>query len=127
MKIEPCDYCDFIGPFVSAEQPVRDLHRGWHDFTRLWQRAFGPLIEAFSGVTHAAMDTEERFPALRAAIADADETARQEAAKRDAASTQARELRRMGYGNIRAPHEDPRLLPDDDGEPFPRFREDQTP
>ncbi len=108
MKIEPCDYCDFIGPFVSAEQPVRDLHRGWHDFTRLWQRAFGPLIEAFSGVSRAALEAEERFPGLRAAIADADVTAAREAAARKAASAQAREMRRMGYGNVYAPHEDPR-------------------
>lgn len=112
MKIEPCDYCDFIGPFVRDEQPVRDVHRVWHDFGRFWQRAFGPLMEAFSGISQAAQDAEERFPALRAAIDDADDTARQEAAKRKAASAEAREMRRMGYGNVYAPHEDPRLHDD---------------
>lgn len=29
----------------------------------------------------------------------------------DAASARARELRRMGYGPVYVPHEDPRLLP----------------
>lgn len=90
MKIEPCDYCDFIGPFVRDEQPVRDAHRVLHDFGRFWQRAFGPLMDAFSGIGHAAQDAEERFPALRAAIDDADDTARREAV--DMASIKAGDL-----------------------------------
>lgn len=56
--IEPCAYCDFIGPFVSAEQPVRDLHRQWHDMMRAWNRAFGPLIAALNALGEAAAEAK---------------------------------------------------------------------
>lgn len=112
VKTEPCEYCDFIGPFVSAEQPVRELHRAWHDFSRTAERAFGPLIEWFYRVSAAAREAEKSSYALTATIEDADETAAREAEAREAASAEAREMRRMGYGNVYAPHEDPRLHDD---------------
>src|SRR3546814_774050 len=55
---EPCAYCDFIGPFVSAEQPVRDFHRMWHDYIRTLNRAFGPLIAAFNALAEATADAK---------------------------------------------------------------------
>lgn len=59
MKAEPCEYCDFIGPFVSDEQPVRDLHRAFHEFGRAWDRAFGPIKKAFTEAAKAASDAEK--------------------------------------------------------------------
>lgn len=53
MKAEPCAYCDFIGPFVSDEQPVRDLHRMFHEVSRTWSRMFGPLQKAFRDLSEA--------------------------------------------------------------------------
>lgn len=51
---EPCNYCDTMGPFVRDEQPVRDMHRAWHELGRAWQRAFGPLLDAFAQATSTA-------------------------------------------------------------------------
>lgn len=59
MKAEPCEYCDFIGPFVSDEQPVRDLHRMFHEVGRTWNRMFGPLQKAFNGLAEAADDAKK--------------------------------------------------------------------
>lgn len=59
MKAPGCDYCDFIGPFVSDEQPVRDLHRAWHEVIRAWNRAFGPLVEALRAAGVAAASAEK--------------------------------------------------------------------
>lgn len=61
---EPCDYCDTVGPFVRDEQPVRDMHRAWHEFARTWQRAFGPLMEAFTRAAQAARTTTTASYAL---------------------------------------------------------------
>lgn len=63
---DPCEYCDFIGPFVNDEQPVRDFHRAWHDLARTAQRAFGPLLDAFSNITAAAQGTTKANYALTA-------------------------------------------------------------
>jgi hypothetical protein len=54
VKSEPCAYCDFIGPFVRDEQPVRDLHRMMHEVARTWNRMFGPLMKAFNDLSEAA-------------------------------------------------------------------------
>lgn len=59
MKSEPCTYCDFIGPFVSDEQPIRDLHRMFHEVGRTWNRMFGPLQKAFNDAAKAAADAEK--------------------------------------------------------------------
>ena len=56
---EPCTYCDFIGPVVADEQPVRDFHRQWHEVTRAWNRAFGPLLRAFREMGEAAAQAEQ--------------------------------------------------------------------
>jgi hypothetical protein len=53
---DPCAYCDTMGPFVRDEQPVRDLHRIWHEFGRAWNRAYGPLISAFRNLDRAARE-----------------------------------------------------------------------
>lgn len=58
MKAEPCEYCDFIGPFIPAEQPVRDLHRAFHEFGRAWNRAFGPL-QKFAEKAKAAAEADK--------------------------------------------------------------------
>jgi hypothetical protein len=47
VKTDPCEYCDFIGPFVYDEQPVRELHRSWHELARTCTRAFASLAAAF--------------------------------------------------------------------------------
>ena len=60
MKTDPCTYCDFIGPFISAEQPVRDFHRQWHDTIRALNRAFGPLIEAFNEMSRVAAEANTK-------------------------------------------------------------------
>lgn len=54
-----CEYCDFIGPFVRDEQPVRDLHRLFHEVSRTWSRMFGPLQKAFNDAAQAAADAEK--------------------------------------------------------------------
>lgn len=54
-----CEYCDFIGPFVSDEQPVRDLHRMFHEVGRTWNRMFGPLQKAFNDLAKASADAEK--------------------------------------------------------------------
>lgn len=54
--IADCEYCDFIGPFVSAEQPLRDFHRQWHDMIRSFNRLFGPLIKAFNDLSEASQN-----------------------------------------------------------------------
>jgi hypothetical protein len=47
VNTDPCAYCDFIGPFVYDEQPVRELHRSWHELVRTCTRAFAPLVAVF--------------------------------------------------------------------------------
>jgi len=51
---EPCAYCDTIGPFDRDEQPVRDLHRAWHDLARAGSYAFRELCKAFARAGEAA-------------------------------------------------------------------------
>lgn len=66
---DPCAYCDFIGPFVRDEWAVRELHRIGHEITRTWNRAFGPLIEAFGEISHAAKNAQQANYALTSAPA----------------------------------------------------------
>lgn len=51
---EPCAYCDTMGPFDREEQPMRDLHRAWHDLARAGAYAFRELRKAFASAGEAA-------------------------------------------------------------------------
>lgn len=92
MKIEPCDYCDFIGPFVYDEQQMRDFHRAWHELGRIATRTFALMFEAFSAIGRAARDAEGTFPALRLYSDETDASARREAVARQIAGAEARRM-----------------------------------
>ena len=108
MSPDPCPYCDFIGPFVAVEQPVRDAHRAWHDFTRVWMQAFAPLIEAFGAMSAAA--TSARVSVETSARHAAGVLGDPEGVARAAASVQARRMRELGYGCVYAAQVNPRPL-----------------
>ena len=67
---EPCDYCDTIGPFVRDEQPVRDLHRAWHEMARAWSRAFGPLMEAFRAAGYSDEQVRRYTAKMKSKVAE---------------------------------------------------------
>lgn len=78
MKTDPCDYCDFVGPFVCDEQPVRDLHRSWHDLMRTCTRAFAPLMAALGNPEPAKERVRQVHAEYSVPYADTMAAARQE-------------------------------------------------